>query len=190
MHFSEVKMKYDKNAITFKQLAALSREEATELFLECEAPGPVEMDGEYKGLVLDYFRPNFFASSDLNKCWFGKAYTPESILKGWEGRGYNIYQIEEVRELRSCNFPWSIKPSRLDGKPSLVMDYTKCDNGAGDMGLIDEVRKVREGLYLCGFYTEKANPPFTVVDGQYEFFILRGPARKWIGPDIMERVKG
>lgn len=176
--------------ITFEQLIAMNREEALEVFKQCPAPAPEEMRGEFKGLVMDYQRQAFLDFSDDNKKWFGKGYIPEKLIDGWVGCGYNIYETHPplYAATRCLAFAWDIRNSGVDGKPALIMDYTFFDHISGEIKLIDEVRKVKDGLYIGAYYTPKAAYPFTLEDGVAEFFTLRGPVRDWVGYSWVEKL--
>jgi len=178
----------DLKTLTFEELIAMDREHSLEVFCQCEAPDSMEMHGEFKGLVMDYMRDNFLNFSDDNKAWFGKGYKPEKLVDGWQGCGYNVYTTVWPDATRCLAFVWDIRPSGVDGKPSLIMDYTYFDHISGKIQLIDEVRKVRDGLYIGAYYTPKATYPFTLEDGVAEFFTLRGPARPWAGYTWVEPI--
>jgi hypothetical protein len=60
-------------------------------------------------------------------------------------------------------------PSWLDGKPSIIMDYSGTSRSWAEVR--DEVREVSPGLYLGVMYLRKCPRP-----EQKMYFVLEGPA--------------
>lgn len=172
-------------AWTRDRVAALSREEALALFRTLKAPMPDEMNGEFDGLVPEYIREEWlaFVTDSGNGQWLGKAYRPE-VFERWPGHGYNIFETCDG-VTRQMNFAWAIAPSTFDGAPSLIMYYSAFRHWAGENDLVDEIRKIDDGLYLGVYHTRVAVPRFTPRQGasrsEPEVFILAGPVRGWVG---------
>lgn len=169
-----------------QDLVGLHRDAALALFATLPAPEADVMRGEFAGHVPDYSAAiwhAFVAETGMGR-WLGKAYAGEAH-GDWPGQGYNLYQTK-IGTDRRLRFGWAMGPSRLDGRPALLMDYTAFDNWAGQNRLMDEVRLVRPGLFLGVYYTEKPVPGFTPRPGEGrsgpEVFILSGPAGPWVGP--------
>lgn len=169
----------------------MSRDEALDLWKTLPAPGPDEMNGEYTGHVHDRgdegvraAKTKFFYNSPCG-FWLGKAYRPGD---GGKGDGYNYFRDANKTVLRFRQFATETGPSPLDGRPSLIMYYRAFNNYAGDMDLVDEVRRVEKGLYLCVYTGTETVPGFcTKLPGQPrsepELFALTGPIGPWIGVD-------
>ncbi len=169
----------------------MSREAALDLWRGLPAPTLDELDGEYKGHVHDggdeavrQAKTKFFFYSPCG-FWLGKAYTPGD---GDKGEGHNSFRDDEGTVRRFRRFATEIGPSLLDGRPALIMYYRAFDNYAGKMDLVDEIRRVDDGVYLCNYTGTENVPGFaTKKSGQErsepELFALTGPEGPWVGVD-------
>ena len=169
----------------------LSREQAMELWSSLPAPDPDEVDGEYTGHVHDggdetvrKAKHAFFYASKVG-FWLGKAYRPASHS---EGEGYNCFRQPDGSVARFRRFATELGLFRLDGRRSLLMYYRAFDNMAGDMDLIDEIRRLHEGAYICTYTGTSDVPGFaTLKPGETrtepELFALSGPIGPWVGVD-------
>jgi hypothetical protein len=169
----------------------MSREAALDLWRGLPAPTLDELDGEYKGHVHDggdeavrQAKTKFFFYSPCG-FWLGKAYTPGD---GDKGEGHNSFHDDEGTVRRFRRFATEIGPSLLDGRPALIMYYRAFDNYAGKMDLVDEIRRVDDGVYLCNYTGTENVPGFaTKKPGQErsepELFALTGPEGPWVGVD-------
>lgn len=173
----------------------MSREAALDLWRGLPAPMMDELDGEYTGHVHDggdaavrEAKTKFFFYSPCG-FWLGKAYTPGDGNKGaGKGEGHNFFRDAKGSVQRFRRFATEIGPSLLDGRPALIMTYRAFGNYAGKMDLIDEIRRVEEGVYLCNYTGTEDVPGFsTKKPGQErsepELFALTGPVGPWVGVD-------
>jgi len=173
---------------TVEDLKALRQEELMELFRSLPCPSLKEMEGEFKGQLLDTGRfwfikgplAYFALKSSLNKGrWLGKGFTSDSEEAG---HGYNTYRrfgkIIHVFPMKT-----RIAPSVFDGRDCFELDYTAYHSGAGFINMIDEVRKVNDELYLgigtWGYFRRQRRIPF--------FFSLSGPRAPYAGIDRPHR---
>ena len=165
---------------------ALTAEEFIEVFRTLDAPGPDELNGEYSGFphlgdteerhagVL-----SVMCNRDGHGYWLGKAYQSDATGRG---EGYNVWMRDLGSSDRWLRFGTSIGPSAFDDKPSLVMRYAAFDNASGAANLVDEIRKLSDGLYLGLGVAD-------LPDGgrsQPGPFVLSGPVQKWTGVDDPE----
>lgn len=138
-----------ENAVSFADLGAASTFELLSFFRDLPAPSIDEMHGDYDATLLR--QPNLVA--DINgfftvglpfKPWLSKAFRPVSDS---EGRGYNTFrQFGKIVQ----RFPMhtEIAPSRYDGRPSYTLMYGAFRSTCGSIHMVDEVRRVEDGLYL------------------------------------------
>ncbi|MFW9897522.1 MAG: hypothetical protein ACFFD7_17080 [Candidatus Thorarchaeota archaeon] len=179
---------------TVEKLKKMTREDLLELYKTLQAPEFEEMDGEYDGHTLDTGSEvgNQMSEWVMNKTamgvWKGKAYTP---ITSTTGEGYNRYVIDG-KERHHLRFATEMNVSLFDGKPTLRMRYGAFKNVSAINDLIDEVRKLDDGIYLCtgAALNEKGErgPPTP--------FCLTGPIREYdnetefyFGDEIKELAK-
>lgn len=169
---------------TIDDLKALKQERLMELFLTLPSPTMQEMEGEFRGHLLDTGRfwfikkplAHFALNSSLNQGkWLGKGFATTSES---EGHGYNSYKrFGKIRHV----FPMKtrIAKSVYDGNDDFELDYTAYHSGAGFVNMIDEVRKVNDDVYLgigtWGYFKRQRRIPF--------FFALSGPRAPYTGID-------
>ena len=173
----------------------MSRDAALDLWKTLAAPTPNEMHGEYTGHVHDggdgavrEAKTKFFYDSPCG-FWLGKAYTPGG---GGKGEGYNSFRETDGTVRRYRRFATEIGPSSLDGRPSLIMYYRAFHNYGGEIDVVDDVRRVADGVYLCVYTCTEEVPGFsTKKPGQArsepELFALTGPIGAWVGVDDPQR---
>jgi hypothetical protein len=166
---------------TVEELKQLSTKELVALFKTLPAPAITEMDGEFAACLLQ--QPStlsriFGQISVANPLmpWLCKAFRP---VDAESGRGYNTFSLLGGIVQR---FPMQtvIAPSRYDDKPAYTLIYRTYHSMCGDIHMVDEVRKVADGVYL-GIGTWG----FTRAQRQIALpFLLEGPIgayRKDIG---------
>ncbi|AXI03667.1 hypothetical protein [Aquirhabdus parva] len=166
---------------TVEELKKLTTEELVALFKSLPSPSITEMDGEFAACLLQ--QPSslsrlFGHISVANPLmpWLCKAFRP---VDAESGRGYNTFSLLGKVVQR---FPMQtvIAPSRYDGNPAYTLVYHLYHSMCGDIHMVDEVRKVADGVYLgigtWGFTRAQRQIPLP--------FLLEGPIgvyRKDIG---------
>lgn len=170
---------------TVEKLKGLSNSQAIELFATLLAPPFSEMDGEYEAALLDQGNPIKNASGKLflnNPLLFGrwlcKAFTPGD---GDPGHGYNSFR-KFGKVVRKFRMETRIVPSRFDGKDVFRLYYPAYRSFTGNINMVDEVRKVHEGLYL-GLGTWGFSEKQRLIRLP---FYLSGPIHEFVGPDREE----
>jgi hypothetical protein len=168
-------------------LNALSREELIELFRGLPSPTVQEFDGEFDGYGAVYLEDleDHYLQMGLGK-WLGKGYRAEPY-GDWEGHGYNLWGTRDG-VARRIKFGWGLGTSMLDGGPCIVMHYSAFSNMYADLDLIDEIRRVDDGLYLGLAITAEPSPLAPDPGGPNgrsfpSTFLLEGPTAPWVGPD-------
>lgn len=173
---------------TIDDLKALKQDQLMKLYLTLPCPTMGEMEGEFRGYLLDtgnfWFIKKPLAHFALNSVfnqgkWLGKGFT---TISEKEGQGYNSY--ERFGRIRHV-FPMKTKIAKsiYDGKDVFELDYTVYHSGAGLVNMIDEVRKVNDELYLgignWGYFKRQRLIP--------NFFALAGPRGPYVGVDKPHR---
>ncbi len=166
-----------KEGWTVKKLKQMSRDELLELYKTLPAPSFEEMDGEFDGHTLDTGSElgNQYSEWIMNKTamgvWKGKAYTPKTSTIG---EGYNRYVIDG-KEKHHLRFGTDMSVSLFDEKPTFRMRYAAFKNLSARNDLIDEIRKLDDGIYLCtGAALDKDGNR-----GRPTPFCLTGPIREY-----------
>lgn len=150
------------------------------LFKTLDAPSMDEMHGEFDGTPLR--QPNLFRAgvafvkvSNPLYPWRAKGFRP---IDETSGRGYNIHRHTLAgRNVQRDPMLTRIARSQIDGRWAYQLDYRPFNTLNGRINLVDDVRRVRPGLYLgFGFWG------FT--DGQREVlqpFMLESTSRPYRG---------
>src|SRR4029079_8746722 len=152
--------------------------ELLSLFRDLPSPAIDEMDGDYDATLLQ--QPNlaadvngFFAVGLPFSPWLSKGFRP---VNDSEGRGYNSFrQVGKVVQ----RYPMRtvIAPSRYDGRDSYTLIYKAYRSTCGLINMVDEVRRVDDGLYLAigtwGFSKRQRQIPLP--------FALRSTDREYLG---------
>ncbi|HVF76528.1 MAG TPA: hypothetical protein VM938_15940 [Acidimicrobiales bacterium] len=158
------------------RLVATPQPDLVELFRSLEPPSLSEADGEFAGyLPVRGLSDDKLAVVDAMYSgelpaglWLGKAFIGTTDARS---EGYNMWRTPEGAVKRSLRFTTFVGESAIDGKPSLVMNYCDFANEAAAIGLVDEVRKVEDGVYIgAGLTAEEREAG--VVSG---CFLLAGP---------------
>ena len=178
----------DLEGWTVDSLKAMKQEQLMELYRTLPCPTMREMEGEFKGDLLDTGKfwlikkplAYFALRSPLNKGrWLGKGFATDTENAG---HGYNSYE-RFGRVIHVFPMKTRIAASVFDGKDCFELDYTAYHSGAGFINMIDEVRKVNDDLYLgigtWGYFQRQRRIPF--------FFALSGPRGPYAGIDRQHR---
>lgn len=160
-------------------LIAQTTESLLEIFSNLEAPSPGELVGEYAG--IDHFgrtEETFRAALERVQggngwTWLGKAFPG---TEGEDSSGYNRVINDEQNVARRDRYGIAFGNSPIDGKPSLLLKYSDFNNPAGNIRLLDEIRKVNDRLFIG-----TGRPDEGI--GDVSFFFLVGPATPFIGVD-------
>jgi hypothetical protein len=168
----------DQEPATFLDLREASTFELLSLFRDLPLPSIEEMSGDYDATLLQ--QPNlaadingFFAVGLPFSPWLSKGFRP---VNETEGRGYNSFrQLGKVVQ----RYPMRtlIAPSRYDGRDSYTLIYKAYRSTCGLINMVDEVRRVDDGLYLAigtwGFSKRQRQIPLP--------FALRSTDREYLG---------
>ncbi len=130
----------------------LAPDAAVELFKTLPAPTMAEMNGEFSAEMMS-FAPLYsrllwgIATSNpiYLGVWQGKSFHQTGPN---EGRGYNTVWRLIVGKVDLWPMLTKIGPSYFDGKPSFQLIYRAFDHHAGDIHMLDEVRRLPDGRYL------------------------------------------
>lgn len=181
-------MAISTDVYTFEWLRNHRPEELVELWRELEAPTLDEMFGEYWGA---FTAENAVMHAGIRKQrgpgeWLGKGFAPAPVA-GYPGQGYNIW-FDGQRVIRTMRFAGEIGPSLVDGKPALMGYYRSFVSHNQDNGMTNEVRRVKEGLFVGIITTAIDHEYWGPVDpktgrGKPHPFVLRGPSVSWQGVD-------
>lgn len=140
--------------MTLAGLFALKESDLDALYRNAR-PGPIP-DGAARGL----------ASTRPGTGWGG--FTQEFFGALWQGKTFDRAKGELINRTavgETASAKVYVGASRVDGKPSIILDYTQSGNVLA-RGVRDEIRELRPGLYLGIAYVKF--PP------------LVGPYRKWL----------
>jgi hypothetical protein len=171
---------------TLDALLKMTWEEMIELWKTLPAPEMDELIGEYKAhLPLvgtdEEYQKNILASmynqDGPQGVWLGKAY---NVTGDNEGEGYNHWAKKGTDGFRVLRYKTSIKDSKVDGKPALVMDYAPYRPADQAWNFEDDVRKLNDEFYIgYGFFVAAETGDRTVAG----LFVLSGPIHEWVGAD-------
>ncbi|GAA1145618.1 hypothetical protein [Nesterenkonia lutea] len=160
-------------------LIAQTSDSLLELFSELAPPTAGELVGEYAG--VDHFgRTEESFAASLSRVqggngwtWLGKAFPG---TEGGDSVGYNRVINDDRNVARRDRFTIFFGTSPVDTQPTLFLKYSDFDNPAGNMGLLDEVRKVNDRLFIGTGRPGEGT-------GDVSFFFLVGPATPFVGVD-------
>jgi len=140
----------DQEQWTITRLRAMELARVKALFTTLEAPEMDEMNGEYEGYLLDAGNYAFnlmglmFLSNPVSGWWLGKAFQP---LGARDGHGYN-WHVKKGKVARGYKMRTELIQSGFDGKPSFRLIYSHYRSFYGKAGMVDEIRKLSDGIYL------------------------------------------
>jgi hypothetical protein len=135
-----------------EKLRKLGTKGLIEVFKTLSAPPVSEMNGEYRGY---YFGAGYHPISNilwqvsanwnlLGGKWQGKSFQPVS-----DNAGYGFNNMKKFGMIvRRWPMKTGIGPSRYDGRDVYALNYRYYYSAAGIVNMQDEIRKVRDGLYL------------------------------------------
>lgn len=151
-------------ALSLDRLSHMTLAELTALYEEAAPPaslavldGPLEgrmlrvVGGLGRGRAFDVVR-RLAASRAFP--WLGKTFTSSSAERG---EGVNRVWLGGVREL--YRFDTRIEASAHDGRPAVVLDYDRPGNPLLIRAIRDELRQVRDGLFLGPAYAQLIGRP-------------------------------
>jgi hypothetical protein len=134
-----------------EELRALSHEELMALYLASPAPESVRrIEGHPAGVAVAAIilrggrlerRLRTWAESD-RFLWHGKSFVTISDNEGW---GYN--RLGAGPMLDAFPFRTFVGPSRIDGRPSLILDFNVPRNPWWERLTWDELREVGPGVF-------------------------------------------
>lgn len=136
---------------TAADLTAMSHAELVSLFSTLVAPTLAEMTGEFDGTPLA--QPNLFRAAVAlfkvrNRLYLWKTKGFRQIDEN-SGRGYNVHRWAGTGRLVYRDpMTTRIADSDIDGMPAFQLDYRTFDTVNGVVNLLDDVRRVNDGLYL------------------------------------------
>lgn len=167
-----------EGSVSFADLREASTFELLSFFRDLPAPEIAEMNGDYDATLLR--QPNiaadingFFAVGIPLMPWLSKGFRPVSDS---EGRGYNSFR-QFGKVVQRYPMRTEVAPSRYDGRPSYTLMYRAYRSTCGTINMVDEVRRVDDGLYLAigtwGFTRRQRQIPLP--------FALRSTDRPYLG---------
>jgi hypothetical protein len=145
--------------LSFEQLTHLSWPELEQLYRQAEAGAVPTGYARGRAVYCPDNRLSGLRSALTHALWHGKLFdcAGESLVNQWCG-------------FRAIHAEVYCGPSWLDGRPSLIMDYSRTSKVWADVR--DEVREVVPGLYLGLMYKRKpCGPAFQM------YFVLEACAR-------------
>lgn len=169
---------------TREKLVGLNHADALELFKSLPSVAFDELEGEYAGDIPDggdeavkrMLAQGIFNEETPFGCWLGKAVTRTSETAG---EGYNYCRKAGRRIIRHLRYATDMDNSYVDGTTVFTIRYAAFKNGSGERDLVDEVRRVGDGLYLCVSTTRNDDGSRSAPG----LFILSGPSGPWVGVD-------
>ena len=168
---------------TIDKLMALPLDQMQELWKTLPAPDFNELDGEYDGHAPDGGDEDvrrrkaemMYDETSRQGYWLRKAFHPTSAA---QGQGHNVWRKARgiIRRMRYGTYAGA---SLIDGKPAFLVRYGDFKTPAGDIDLVDEIRKLDDGLYIGAATSRNADGTRSEPD----LFLLSGPVGPWIGVD-------
>lgn len=141
-------------APTSEDLQAMSEEDLDAVYRDATTPEIQELEGRYLGSLvsgrvfpLDSEAALRIVNTDWMP-WGGKKFYP---VDDEESRGCNWYRLGPV-ERNGYSFHGRITPAMYGRSEAYVLDYDLPDNPGAVQNVRDELKKLREGLYLGRTY--------------------------------------
>lgn len=163
----EVKDANDPQYLDMEDLKRKTREELDEIYAEASAPSVQELEGKYDGTVLAGDIPflNNRTSVELaNLAWLRWGGKKFEIVDEALAEGTNWFDLG-VTEVDAYPFEGKVVPAQFDDGDCYVFDYDIPENTAPVRRIRDEVRKVRNGLYLGRVYVDADEERFVTYFG-------------------------
>ena len=152
----EVKDANDPQHLDMRDLKEKTVEELDEIYRKGTAPQVTELEGKYDGVVLAGSLPFMdnpasvrLVNSPLLR-WGGKNF---DVVSENLAEGTNWFDLGVI-ELDSYPFEGRIEPARFGGGNCYVLDYDITGNPPPANRVRDEIKKVRDGLYLGRIYVD------------------------------------
>ncbi len=140
--------------LTAKDLQQRSEVEIDEIYRESDTPEVQELEGRYHGTVVSGSVFPFDVDGALHLInnpwmpWKGKKFYP---IDDEEARGCNWYEVGPM-ERNGYRFVGRQTPAIYGLNDAYVADYDLPDNPGAVQSVRDEIKRVREGLYLGRTY--------------------------------------
>ena len=184
-------MTISTDVYTLEWLRHHTSDELVELWRTLDSPTLEEMNGEYQGHMIF---PMSLVHAKIRKVegpgeWFGKAFAP--IPHGrFPGQGYNLW-FQPGGLVRTMRFAGEVGKSLIDGRPALMGYYSEFLSHNKDNGMTNEVRKLKDGLFVGIISTRTDHAYWGPVDaktgrGKPHAWIMRGPIAPWKGVDDLQ----
>jgi hypothetical protein len=163
MSLVEVKDANDPQYLDVEDLKTKSVSGLDEIYRKGTAPNVTELEGRYDGVVLAGRMPFMdnttsvkIANSPLVR-WGGKKFdvVSENLAEGTNWFDLGLFEID------AYSFEGRLEPARFGGGDCYVLDYDASGNPPPANRVRDEVKKLRDGLYLGRIYVD------TVEDNRF-----------------------
>jgi hypothetical protein len=135
---------------TLDDLATMGVVELGALYARGKAPRLIDLEGTPRGRMLAFVGP-----LGRGRAFEGLRRFAEARYFPWDGKSFaakddrsggGINRVRGVGDL--FRFETRVGPSRVDGKPCLILDYDLRDNPWFIRKIHDELRQVGDGLFL------------------------------------------
>jgi len=135
---------------TVRKLSGLDRKELLYLFRECPSPDSLPVRGDFEGVLLKGHNPvitrvSAFISHVLfgDGRWAGKSFREGDLVSG-STSGINRFRAPVGSISRSREFDCAPETSAIDGRPALVLRYSRRHGNLSPWkSMVDELRVVR-----------------------------------------------
>ncbi len=154
MSFVEVKDANDPQYLDMEDLKEKSVRGLDEIYRRATTPNVTELEGKYDGVVLAGDLPLMDSPASVRLAnsfwlrWGGKKFdvVSENIAEGSNWFDLGLVEVDGYR------FEGRIEPARFGGGDCYVLDYDVSGNLPPANRIRDEVKKLRDGLYLGRIY--------------------------------------
>jgi len=155
----EVKDANDPEYLDMEDLKEKSVEGLDEIYRKGTAPHVTELEGRYDGVVLAGrlpFMDNPATVRLANSFWLRWGGKKFDVVSENLAEGSNWFDLG-LFELDRYSFEGRIEPASYGGGDSYVLDYDVSGNLPPVNRVHDEVKKLRDGLYLGRTYIDTGN---------------------------------